>query len=93
MPTCRSSAHRQPAGLSGCDVDAVGQWCNDQPCTIAKVLIPACRHTISNTGSGLSMFEYSYSLCVQLMLSVDSLIAKCQLEVLQTYFIAGTRNE
>lgn len=43
--TSGCSAHREPAGLSGCDVDAVCQGGDDQPGAVAKILIPTKQST------------------------------------------------
>lgn len=47
--TCGGGAHGEPAGLCGCDVDAIGQGCDDQPGTVAKVLVPTRHHASIET--------------------------------------------
>ena len=102
-PTCRSSAHREPACLSGCNVDTVSQRGDDQPCTITKVFVSACRHDNVDRGMhnrALNMCNTGYCMCLRLMLrrmcnGISSLTAEYQLRMLHAYrnTVAAALNE
>ena len=65
--TGRRAAHHEREGLGGRDVDAIREWCDDQPRSITKIFVVVGHDGITNS--------YFCSLASQASLRISGRVA------------------